>query len=185
VVGQSGRHTDELSPRAQKGACAIAAKRFDVNGPIPTGANDLSQSLRVVLICLIDLDFKSGTRMPGVKRRNFDAEIAEFMHEPWRHRTSFDSYAGVISCIPMHHSIDLFWNGRALATPQPPTGIVDHADGVIFCETSKPAKRVIDQPPIVRITGRHSPDRGAIGGSRADRDHRMSRLVNAPRAIDK
>ena len=107
----------------------MAAKRFDVNDPIPTGANDLSQSLRVVLICLIDLHLKSGTRMPGVKTHNFEAEIAEFMHEPWRHRSSFDSYAGVVSCMPTHHSIDLFWNGRALATPQPPTGIVDHADG--------------------------------------------------------
>ena len=79
----------------------MAAKRFDVNGPIPTGANDLSQSFRVVLICLIDLDFESGTRMAGVKTRNFEAEIAEFMHEPWRHRTSFDSYAGVILMTPL------------------------------------------------------------------------------------
>jgi hypothetical protein len=107
----------------------MAAKRFDVNGPMPTGANDLSQSLRVVLICLIDLHLKSGTRMPGVKTHNFEAEIAEFMNEPWRHCSSFDSYAGVVSCMSTHHSIDLFRNGRALATPQPPTGIVDHADG--------------------------------------------------------
>ena len=67
--------------------------------------------------------------MPGVKIHNFEAEIAEFMHELWRHRSSFDPYAGVISGIPTHHSTDPFWNGRALAPPQPPTGIIDHADG--------------------------------------------------------
>ncbi|MDQ6702695.1 MAG: hypothetical protein M3Z96_06130 [Pseudomonadota bacterium] len=149
-----------------------------MNGPIPTGANDLSQALRVVLIRLIDLHFKSGTRMPGVKTHNFEAEIAEFMHEPWRHRSSFDPYASVISCIPTHHSINLFWNGRALAPPQPPTGIVDQT-AVIFCETSKPTKWVIDQPPILRITGRCLPDRDTIGGSRAARDYRMSRDDNA------
>ena len=32
----------------------------------------------------------------------------------------------------------------------------------------------IDQPPTVRITGRHRPDRGTIGGSGANRDYRMS-----------
>jgi hypothetical protein len=35
-------------------------------------------------------------------------------------------------------------------------------------------KRVIYEPPTVRITGRHRPDRGTIGGSGADRDYRMS-----------
>src|SRR3984893_11527602 len=50
---------------------------------------------------------------------------------------------------------------------------------VIFCETSNPTKWVIDQPPTVRITGRHRPDRGTIGGSRADRDYRMSTYDNA------
>jgi hypothetical protein len=50
---------------------------------------------------------------------------------------------------------------------------------VIFWETSNPTKQVIYEPPTVRITGRHRPDRGTIGGSRADRDYRMSRHDNA------
>ncbi len=50
---------------------------------------------------------------------------------------------------------------------------------VIFCETSKPTKWVIDQSPILRITGRRHPDRDTIGGSRADQDYRMSRHDNA------
>jgi hypothetical protein len=53
---------------------------------------------------------KSGARMPGVKTHNFGAKIAEFRHEPWRHRASFDPYAGVISCMPTHQSIDPLWN---------------------------------------------------------------------------
>ena len=141
----------------------MAAKRFDVNDPIPTGANDLSQSLRVVLICLIDLHLKSGTRMPGVKTHNFEAEIAEFMHEPWRHRSSFNSYAGVVSCMPTHHSIDLFWNGRALATPQPPTGIVDHADGghllrnIQASKTGHRAESPGDTARIAALLADHAP----------------------------
>jgi hypothetical protein len=50
---------------------------------------------------------------------------------------------------------------------------------VIFCETSKPTKWVVDQPPILRITGHRVPDRDTIGASRADRDYRMSRHDNA------
>jgi hypothetical protein len=100
-----------------------------MNRPVPPGANDLSQALRVVLIRLVDLHLEGGARMPGIETNDFEPEIAEFMRQPRRHRSSFDPYASVISCIPTHHSIDLFWNGRALAPPQPPTGIVDHADG--------------------------------------------------------
>jgi hypothetical protein len=50
---------------------------------------------------------------------------------------------------------------------------------VIFCETSNPTKRVINEPPTVRITGQSRPDRDTIGRSRADRKYRMSRHVNA------
>jgi hypothetical protein len=45
---------------------------------------------------------------------------------------------------------------------------------VILCETSNPTKRVIDEPSTARITGRHRPDRGTIGESSADGDHRLS-----------
>ena len=45
---------------------------------------------------------------------------------------------------------------------------------VIFCETSNPTKRVINEPPILRITGRSLPDRDTIGRSSADPDYRMS-----------
>jgi len=37
----------------------------------------------------------------------------------------------------------------------------------------------------VRISGRHRPDRGTIGGSGADRDYRMSTYDEAAEAIDK
>jgi hypothetical protein len=49
---------------------------------------------------------------------------------------------------------------------------------VIFCETSNPTKRVIDEPPTVRITGQRRPDRGTFGKSSADRDYRMSTYDN-------
>ena len=45
---------------------------------------------------------------------------------------------------------------------------------VIFCETSNPTKQVIDDPPMVQITGQRRPDRGTIGRSGANRDYRMS-----------
>ena len=72
-------------------------------------ADSFAGNFPLALVCLFDLHFKSGTRMPGVKK--FEAEVAEFMHEPWRHRSSFDPYASVIFWIPTRHIIDLFWNG--------------------------------------------------------------------------
>jgi hypothetical protein len=38
----------------------VAFERLDVNGPVPASANDLSQSLRVVLIRLVDLHLEGG-----------------------------------------------------------------------------------------------------------------------------
>jgi hypothetical protein len=49
----------------------------------------------------------------------------------------------------------------------------------IVCETSNPTKRVINEPPILRITGRSLPDRDTIGRSSADRDYRMSTYDSA------
>src|SRR5215212_5770743 len=36
---------------------------------------------------------------------------------------------------------------------------------VVFCDTSKPTKWVIDQPPMVETTGPQRPDHGTIGQS--------------------
>jgi hypothetical protein len=48
---------------------------------------------------------------------------------------------------------------------------------------STPSKRVIDEPPMARITEQRRPDRGTIGGSSADRDYRMSTYDNAIRRV--
>jgi hypothetical protein len=79
VVGQSGRHADESSPRAEKRARAMAVERLDVNRPEPAGSDDLSQSLRVVLIRLIDLHLEGGAGVPSVETNDFKSESAEFM----------------------------------------------------------------------------------------------------------
>jgi hypothetical protein len=88
-----------------------------VNGPVPARANDLSQSLGVVLIRLVDLHLKGGTRMPSIETNDFEPEIAEFMHQPWRHRSGLDPYAGVIPRMPADQNADLFWICGALAPP--------------------------------------------------------------------
>src|SRR4051794_8065242 len=36
---------------------------------------------------------------------------------------------------------------------------------VVFCDTAKPTKWVIDQPPMVETTGPQRPDHGTIGQS--------------------
>jgi hypothetical protein len=117
VIGQSRGHADELSPCAKKSTRAVAFERLDVNGPVPARANDLGQSLRIVLIRLIDLHLKGSACMPGVETNDFEPEIAEFMHQPWRHRSGLDPYAGVIPRMPADQNADLFWICGALAPP--------------------------------------------------------------------
>jgi hypothetical protein len=88
-----------------------------VNGPVPSRANDLSQSLRIVLIRLIDLHLKGSACMPGVETNDFEPEIAEFMHQPRGHRSGLDPYVGVAPRMPADQSVDLFWICGALAPP--------------------------------------------------------------------
>jgi hypothetical protein len=168
VIGALSERQDQAvagySPCAQKSTRAVAFERLDVNGPVPAGANDLSQSLGVVLIRLVDLHLEDAAPMPGIETNDFEPEIAEFMHQPWRHRSGLDPYAGVIPRMPADQNGDLFWNRGALTPPSLRPALSTTQMAVIFCETSNPTKRVTYEPPTVRITGRHRPDRGTIGG---------------------
>jgi hypothetical protein len=85
----------------------------------------------------------------------------------------------VISCIPTHHSTEPFWNGRALAPPQPPTGIVDYADGGHLLRNIQANKMGHRLTSNIANHGRRLPDRDTIGGSRANRDYRMFRHYKA------
>jgi hypothetical protein len=40
----------------------------------------------------------------------FEPEIAEFIHEPWRHISGLDSYAGINSRMPADQNVGMFWN---------------------------------------------------------------------------
>ena len=95
----------------------MAFERFDVNGPIPPGANDLSQSFRIVLIRLVDLHLEGGACVPSIETNDFEPEIAEFMHQPWRHRSGLDPYAGVIPRMPADQNADLPPSGAREAVP--------------------------------------------------------------------
>jgi hypothetical protein len=62
---------------------------------------------------LVDLHLEGSARVPGVETNDFKPEIAEFMHEPWRHRSGFHPHSCVSSRMPADQNPDLFWNGRA------------------------------------------------------------------------
>ena len=77
------------------------------------------------------------------------------------------------------------WAGdRPLGDPQLQPSLSTTQVAVILCETSNPAKQVIDEPPKVRITGQPCPDRGTIDRSNTDRDYRMSTSSHWPRICD-
>src|SRR3984893_8374385 len=64
--------------------------------------------------------------MPGIETNDFEPEIAEFMHQPWRHRSGLDPYAGVIPRMPADQNGDLFWNRGALTPPKSVAGSANH-----------------------------------------------------------
>ena len=66
---------------------------------------------------------------------DLEPEIAEFMREPWLHRTGLDSYEGINSRMPADQNVGLFWNRGALTPPQAADGIVDDAIGRYLVRT--------------------------------------------------
>ena len=60
------------------------------------------------MIRLVDLHLEGGACVPCIKTNDFEPEIAEFMHEPRRHRSGPDPYAGAIPRMPADQNADLF-----------------------------------------------------------------------------
>jgi hypothetical protein len=94
---------------------------------------------------LVDLHLEGGACVPGIQTNDFEPEIAEFMHEPWRHRSGLDPYSSVTSRMPADQNADLFWNRGALAPPEYAASLSTAQIAVIFCETSNPTKGDVPQ----------------------------------------
>src|ERR1700730_12109218 len=182
----SSKASPKNSDRPRRSAKLVSSGKEVANdkgrpsGTSASGYNDLSQSLRVVLIRLVDLHLEGGARMPGIETNDFEPEIAEFMHQPWRHRSGLDPYAGVIPRMQADQNGDLFWNRGALTPPKSAAGIDDDANGRHLLRNVQSNKMSHRSTSDSRITGQCCPDRGAIGGSRADRDYRMSTQGDEP-----
>ena len=152
----------------------MGVKRLDMHRPIPTRAHDLRQSLRIILIGLVELHLECSPRMPGVKASDVEPAATQFVYQPWRHRTGFDADTGILSGMPTHRPLNLFRVRRALTPPQSATGIVNDADRrqlLRHVQTNVVGHR---QPPMVNTTGPQRPDRSTIGKSAGRRDYPMS-----------
>jgi hypothetical protein len=117
MVRQSRCHACELAACAKQRPRPMGVERLDMHRPIPSRAHDLRQFLCIILIGLVDLHLERSPRMPGVKARDVEPAAAQFVHQPWRHRTGFDADTGILSGMPMYRSLDLFRVRRALTTP--------------------------------------------------------------------
>src|SRR6516225_5089760 len=104
----------------------MGLERLDMNGPIPPRAHDLRQSLRIVRIGLVDLHLECRPRVPSVQACDFEPAAAQFVHEPWRHGAGLDADTRILFGMPTHHPLNMFRVRRAMATPQPTTGIVNN-----------------------------------------------------------
>jgi hypothetical protein len=106
----------------------MGIERLYMHRPIPSRAHDLRQSLSIVLIGLIDLNFERSPRMPRVKVCDGKTTAAQLMHQPWRHRTGLDADAGILAAMPPDGPPGVFPDQGALAAPQSATGIIHDTD---------------------------------------------------------
>ena len=115
-----------LAPRI---AARGAIERLDVNRSIAAGANDLGQSIGVLLIIILaNLHLECGARMPRIEATHFEAEIAQFMYNPWRHGAGFDPYPSILARVSAQGGADLFGNRGALTSPYSPAVLVNDAN---------------------------------------------------------
>src|SRR5215472_8425079 len=106
----------------------MSVKRLYVYRPIPAGAHNLRQPFRVVLVSLVHLHLQGGTRVPGIEAGDIEPPRPKFMHQPRRHWPSLDPDPRSNSRVLADQPRNLLRIGRALATPDPTSGVVDDAD---------------------------------------------------------
>ncbi len=53
-------------------------------------------------------NLEGGACLPGIETNYFEPEIAEFIHEPWRHLSGLDSHANINSRMPADQNVGLF-----------------------------------------------------------------------------
>jgi len=128
VVRQPRRHADQLRPGAEQGTRAVGVERLHVHRPIPTRPHDLRQPLRIVLVGLVHLHLEGGAGMPGVKADNVEPSTSQLVHKPGRHRAGLDANLGVLSRMPLYHTLDLPGVRGALAAPETAPCLVHDAD---------------------------------------------------------
>src|ERR1700759_3567357 len=100
MVRQTRGHTNELRPCPKQRTRPMRIERFHVHRPIPSRANDLCEPVGIVLVGLVHLPLECGTGMSRVEANDAKASLAQFMHKPWGHRTSFNPDARIVSCMP-------------------------------------------------------------------------------------
>ena len=53
-------------------------------------------------------NLEGGACVPGIETNYFEPEIAEFIHDPWRHISGLDSYADINFRMPADQNVGLF-----------------------------------------------------------------------------
>ena len=75
-----------------------------------------------------NLHLERGACMPRIEANHLEAEIAQFMHYPWRHGAGFDPYPSIVARVSAQGDADLFWNRGALTSPYSPAVLVNDAN---------------------------------------------------------
>ncbi len=104
--------------------------------------------------------------MPGVETDDIEPALTQCVHEPWRHRAGLQPHTSVFSRMSLDHPLELLRIGRALASPEPSTGLVNNADrGQLLrhVQTDKSGHLAVSH---VRTAEHRRPDRGTMGASR-------------------
>jgi hypothetical protein len=91
-------------------------------------------------------NLEGGACVPGIETNYFEAEIAGFIHEPWRHISGLDSYAGINSRMPADQNVGLFWNRGHWPRHRLRTALSTIQMAVILCDTSNPTSSMNLRP---------------------------------------
>jgi hypothetical protein len=91
-------------------------------------------------------NLEGGACVPGIETTYFEPEIAEFIHEPWRHISGLDSYAGINSRMPADQNVGLFWNRGHWPRHRLRTALSTIQMAVILCDTSNPTSSMNLRP---------------------------------------
>jgi hypothetical protein len=106
---QACRHPDKSRSCPEQRTGPVSIECFDMDCPILAGSYDQKQTFGIVLVRLVSLHLKSGTRMPCLEAFDIGPAPTQFIHTPRSHWLCLELDPRIRTRVAAYRFVNLLW----------------------------------------------------------------------------